>query len=1333
MANWLKLGRGALKLGGKIFKPIGNFFKKTGKWFGKKFKGLKKGLFGAGLTGVGIKGIVKNLVSGAGKAISAATKGLGKLFSRTPEEQKPTNNENQATQENQSTSQTNSTSELETEKQVNKTRQAAIENQLTDAKNDAKKLVSDKEKLLERLKEITNEREVIQNKLTKEKETLINSKDGSTTREKSNKTIIILVEHDRELTLERESIENQLRELDKEIQKNSERSAELRDQRQSLVNKINNLTTAIANAPDRIISKTEEKTKVLNTKLGKILDIALLTAAAAPLLYKYFGQSLGGLWDGIKKGFNVTTNAVGGFFSRLFSKKEESEDDEEFPEYEETEIDQEKVTNVTNIVNQAGLTAHQSPEQVKAKVNSIVKNNPSISIEEAVAEYKKNNTFDSDLVKARENVKNAKSDAIVSSSFRLLDVPRAFKNSSITGKIAANAINPATKTGKLFHYTKMDKVLGKAATKAAAKQVAKTTAKTGGKALLKRIPVVGLLAGLGFGVGRALKGDWVGATAEVASGAASLLDLVAPGAGVAAGLAIDTGLGIRDVKNALDDEKKIEAELQKKSPEEIEALKIQNEKILNAATEMQRIEDRRTKEIKTIAVTNLDKLSPSRQITMELLDEKPESKFQVSSFIPKPIQTTESEIQVPFAPKTGAGVAAGLAIDTGLGIRDVKNALDDEKKIEAELQKKSPEEIEALKIQNEKILNAATEMQRIEDRRTKEIKTIAVTNLDKLSPSRQITMELLDEKPESKFQVSSFIPKPIQTTESEIQVPFAPKTGAGVAAGLNNSELITREFNNVSKPLIRGRYNANNSKIYQNNLIDKVGIASIVNQMTSVVKPSEVISNLTLDQFKTIIRSFPMSGILMESGLGVKEAKEGDYSSAIKELGLGLSAIVDKAIPGAGNYVQVNFDRAFGIASDSQVQIARDRLETVLNNMKESQRSSATQELNSIISRNNQESIDIMLPSDSEDGTSEDNPFDVFSSVINAFLNGEGKYLSQKDKEAEFYAPMTNGVMSIEGYQKTQDENNARFLASHPNAPKYHGSPTKYNVITSDYGKRNVGVAGSSKFHRAIDIRSKAGDPIYSIADGEVVRAVTRTNGGISHIEIMQNDGYRAIYRHTYPKLKIGTKVIKGQVIGETTPKDAHSSGPHLHLEIIDKDGVTKLNPRTFLPELKLKGEIGASYKPLIADNQTSISVNNAATKSEVEGTIEASDGGGLPEDNKLQSTTYNFTQNSISAQGVPSSIKAETIEPKITAKSNDISIKKLPGTDDKINKSQEQIEEKLDKLLEANKVGLNLTSKTLAAATVAATKPTNQQGPKVSPKAIPDTRLSQAQIDNMS
>lgn len=1209
MANWLKLGRGALKLGGKIFKPIGNFFKKTGKWFGKKFNGLKKGLFGAGLTGVGIKGLVKNLVSGAGKAISAATKGLRKLFSRTPEEQKPTNNETQATRENQSTSQTNSTSELETEKQVNKTRQAAIENQLTDAKNDAKKLVSDKEKLLERLKEITNEREIIQNKLTKEKETLINSKDGSTTREKSDKTIIILVEHDRELTLERESIENQLRELDKEIQKNSERSAELRDQRQSLVNKINNLTTAIANAPDRIISKTEEKTKVLNTKLGKILDIALLTAAAAPLLYKYFGQSLRGLWDGIKKGFNVTTNAVGGFFSRLFSKKEESKDDEEFPEYEETEIAQEKVTNVTNIVNQAGLTAHQSPEQVKAKVNSIVKNNPSISIEEAVAEYKKNNTFDSDLVKARENVKNAKSDAIVSSSFRLLDVPRAFKNSSITGKIAANAINPATKTGKLFHYTKMDKVLGKAATKAAAKQVAKTTAKTGGKALLKRIPVVGLLAGLGFGVGRALKGDWVGATAEVASGAASLLDLVAP----------------------------------------------------------------------------------------------------------------------------GTGVAAGLAIDAGLGIRDVKNALDEEKKIEAELQKKSPEEIEALKIQNEKILNAATEMQRIEDKRTKEIKTIAVTNLDKLSPSRQITMELLDEKPESKFQVSSFIPKPIQTTESEIQVPFAPKTGAGVAAGLNNSELITREFNNVSKPLIRGRYNANNSKIYQNNLIDKVGIASIVNQMTSVVKPSEVISNLTLDQFKTIIRSFPMSGILMESGLGVKEAKEGDYSSAIKELGLGLSAIVDKAIPGAGNYVQVNFDRAFGIASDSQVQIARDRLETVLNNMKESQRSSATRELNSIISRNNQESIDIMLPSDSEDGTSEDNPFDVFSSVINAFLNGEGKYLSQKDKEAEFYAPMTNGVMSIEGYQKTQDENNARFLASHPNAPKYHGSPTKYNVITSDYGKRNVGVAGSSKFHRAIDIRSKAGDPIYSIADGEVVRAVTRTNGGISHIEIMQNDGYRAIYRHTYPKLKIGTKVIKGQVIGETTPKDAHSSGPHLHLEIIDKDGVTKLNPRTFLPELKLKGEIGASYKPLIADNQTSISVNNAATKSEVEGTIEASDGGGLPEDNKLQSTTYNFTQNSISAQGVPSSIKAETIEPKITAKSNDISIKKLPGTDDKINKSQEQIEEKLDKLLEANKVGLNLTSKTLAAATVAATKPTNQQGPKVSPKAIPDTGLSQAQIDNMS
>lgn len=67
-------------------------------------------------------------------------------------------------------------------------------------------------------------------------------------------------------------------------------------------------------------------------------------------------------------------------------------------------------------------------------------------------------------------------------------------------------------------------------------------AKAGGKSLLKKIPGIGLLAGLGFGGMRALSGDWAGAGLEVASGAASLV----PGVGTAASLGIDALLMGRD-------------------------------------------------------------------------------------------------------------------------------------------------------------------------------------------------------------------------------------------------------------------------------------------------------------------------------------------------------------------------------------------------------------------------------------------------------------------------------------------------------------------------------------------------------------------------------------------------------------------------------------------------------------------------------------------------------------------------------------------------------------------------------------------------------------------
>lgn len=70
----------------------------------------------------------------------------------------------------------------------------------------------------------------------------------------------------------------------------------------------------------------------------------------------------------------------------------------------------------------------------------------------------------------------------------------------------------------------------------------KYLSKFAGKSLVKKIPVIGAMAGLGFAAGRAMRGDWLGASGEVASGLASTVPMY----GTAASIGIDSWLAKRD-------------------------------------------------------------------------------------------------------------------------------------------------------------------------------------------------------------------------------------------------------------------------------------------------------------------------------------------------------------------------------------------------------------------------------------------------------------------------------------------------------------------------------------------------------------------------------------------------------------------------------------------------------------------------------------------------------------------------------------------------------------------------------------------------------------------
>jgi hypothetical protein len=75
------------------------------------------------------------------------------------------------------------------------------------------------------------------------------------------------------------------------------------------------------------------------------------------------------------------------------------------------------------------------------------------------------------------------------------------------------------------------------------KLMGKGALKTVGKSLLKKLPIIGAIAGLGFGLHRLMKGDYTGAALELASGGASLI----PGIGTAASVGIDAAIIARDV------------------------------------------------------------------------------------------------------------------------------------------------------------------------------------------------------------------------------------------------------------------------------------------------------------------------------------------------------------------------------------------------------------------------------------------------------------------------------------------------------------------------------------------------------------------------------------------------------------------------------------------------------------------------------------------------------------------------------------------------------------------------------------------------------------------
>lgn len=131
----------------------------------------------------------------------------------------------------------------------------------------------------------------------------------------------------------------------------------------------------------------------------------------------------------------------------------------------------------------------------------------------------------------------------------------------------------------------------------------------------------------------------------------------------------------------------------------------------------------------------------------------------------------------------------------------------------------------------------------------------------------------------------------------------------------------------------------------------------------------------------------------------------------------------------------------------------------------------------------------------------------------------------------------------------------SKLFKSNKNAILYYPtiSPIKtkeFICLSSPYGWRNHPVEKQILFHEGIDISAYPGTPVYSTAQGKVVKILYSKYGYGNRIVIQHAYGFETLYAHLdIIKVKRGQWVGKNQVIG-TVGSTGTSTGPHLHYEI---------------------------------------------------------------------------------------------------------------------------------------------------------------------------------------
>ncbi len=127
-------------------------------------------------------------------------------------------------------------------------------------------------------------------------------------------------------------------------------------------------------------------------------------------------------------------------------------------------------------------------------------------------------------------------------------------------------------------------------------------------------------------------------------------------------------------------------------------------------------------------------------------------------------------------------------------------------------------------------------------------------------------------------------------------------------------------------------------------------------------------------------------------------------------------------------------------------------------------------------------------------------------------------------------------------------------------------APLDHGYISSGFGYRRDPFNGTQKFHMGMDIAAPIGTEIHAADNGKVVFSGQQRGYGNTVI-IEHSNGVRTRYAHAESlSVSVGDVVEAGQVVGKVG-STGRSTGPHLHFEVIGKDG-QHLNPGKFLAKV---------------------------------------------------------------------------------------------------------------------------------------------------------------------